>query len=431
MRTGRILLVSHNFPPTAGPESHLTRMNAAFLQRNGWEVRVLTTTALHLTQPIDESLLSDLPIDLKVERVASPEALFAARFPRFGKAAAMWVGRNLMPEEFFPWAFPATRHGRSLIGSWAPDVIYSRATKHVSNVVGWRLKQITGLPWVAHFSDPWIRSGLYKRPMQKFLGAVWEKRILRDADALVFVTRQAAEVVLAGLPADYWERVHIIPHGFEDLPADLAPAPQNPPAAGRRRLRMIHAGAFYPNMRGPETLIEAIRRLKERHSLAELPEIDCIGVDTVCYQPVVDAAKVGDVLRLHPGVAYDECRRRIAGSDAILILDTPGSGGIFLPTKLIEAFAFGKPVLGLSDPDSAVASILEEVEQSWADSRDPDAIARVLETLMDRWKKGESEPSASQSEKLRKFQIDQVNAPLLRILGDLADSCNQVNGNRQ
>jgi len=397
-------------------------MNASFLQRSGWNVRVLTTTSLHLSQPLDESLLWDLPSDLQVDRVASPEAAFAAKFPRFGKAFAIWVGRNLLPEEFFPWVFPATSLGLRLIDSWQPDVLYSRATKHVSNAVGWRLKQITGLPWVAHFSDPWIRSGLYKRPVQRIWGGFWERRILRDADALVFVTRQAAERVLAGLPEVYWERVHIIPHGFEELPADLVRDPENPPVAGQRRMRMIHAGAFYPNMRGPETLIEAIRKLKDQHPLAELPEIDCIGVDTVCYQRLVDEAGVGDVLRLHSSVAYEECRRRIAESDAILILDTPGSGGIFLPTKLIEAFAFGKPLLGLSDPESAVASILCEVEQGWADSRDPDAIVRELERLMLRWKRGERDLSASQRAMLQKYRIDRVNSPLLDLFERLAGS---------
>lgn len=415
MSHGRILLVSHNFPPTAGPESHLTRMNAAFLQRNGFDVCVLTTTAAHLNQPLDKSLLLELPPDIEVERVASPEAEFAARYPRLGKAAAIWAGRNLLPEEFFPWAFPATKRGSDLIKSWRPDMIYSRATKHVSNVVGWKLKRLSGLPWVAHFSDPWIRSGLYKKPVQRALGSMWERRILRDADALVFVTRQAAERVLGGLPEDYWERVHIIPHGFEALPESLLTGSVCPPSDAPRRLRMIHAGAFYPNMRGPETLIEAVRRLRARHSPAELPEIECIGVDTVCFQPLVDAAGVGDVLRLQPSVAYEECRRRIAASDAILILDTPGSGGIFLPTKLIEAFAFKKPVLGLSDPGSAVASILGEVGQRWADSSDPEAIARELEQMMAVWKSCERGLSGEQEAKLDQFRIDRVNVPLVEI----------------
>lgn len=422
MSSGRILLVSHNFPPTAGPESHLTRMNVASLNHMGWDVRVLTTTALHLSQPLDDTLLERVPPGLEIERVASPEAVFASRFPRYGKALARWTGRNLLPEEFFPWSFPATKRGRDLIASWRPDVIYSRATKHVSNVVGWRLKHATGLPWVAHFSDPWIRGGRYHRPIQRFSGAFWERRILRDADALVFVTRQAADRVLAGLPDDFSERVNIIPHGFEDIdPTLLEPNIDDAKRTAPGRLKIIHAGAFYPSMRGPETLIEAIRRLKRRHAAEELPEIECIGVDTVDFQPLVDAAGVGDVLRLHSAVPFEECQRRIAQSDAILVLDTPGSGGIFLPTKLVEAFAFGKPVLGLCDPESAMASILGDAEQSWADARDPDAIAMELGKLMQWWRQGDRHLPTSALQKLQRFRIDRVNEPLFELFERLAN----------
>lgn len=426
MSFGRILIVSHNFPPTSGPESHLTRMNVASLHHEGWDVRVLTTTALHLSQPLDETLLERVPSDLKVERVASPEAVFAARFPRYGKALARWTGRNLLPEEFFPWSFPATKRGNDMIASWRPDVIYSRATKHVSNVVGWRLKQATGLPWVAHFSDPWIRGGRYHRPIQKFYGAIWESRILRDADALIFVTRQAADRVLADFPSEFSKRVHIIPHGFEKLSPSLANLTKDVATeTAPRRLRIIHAGAFYPSMRGPETLIEAIRRLKLRFSSEDLPEIECIGVDTVDFQPLVDAEGVGDVLRLHSAVPFEECQRRIALSDAILVLDTPGSGGIFLPTKLIEAFAFGKPVLGLCDPESAMASILNDAEQNWADSRDAEAIATELGKLMQWWRSGDRRLTRSALQKLKQFQIDRVNEPLFQLFERLTKEDSQ------
>jgi glycosyltransferase involved in cell wall biosynthesis len=421
MSSGKILLVSHNFPPTAGPESHLVRMNAASILRGGWDLRVLTTTALHLFQPLDATLLDRVPPGLEVERVASPEAVFAARFPKNGRRLALWTGRNLLPEEFFPWAFPATRRGRSIIASWQPHVIYSRATKHVSNVVGWRLKRATGLPWVAHFSDPWISSRM--PPIPKLLGSVWARRILRDADALVFVTRQAAEHVLAGFPTHYRKRVHIIPHGFEDPSPDLArtlEAARDEAAAVPRRLRLIHAGAFYPTMRGPETLIEALRRLSLRHPSAELPEIECVGADTEGFQPLVDAAGLGEVLRLEPAVPFGECQRRIARSDAILALDAPGSGGIFLPTKLIEAFAFGKPVLGICDADSAMASILGEAGQGWADSRDPGAIVAELEKLMDWWISGDRTLPPAAIAKMRGYQIDRINEPLLELFGRLA-----------
>jgi len=397
-------------------------MNAAFLSRHGWEVCVVTTTALHSTQGMDESLSFGIPEEVVVERVASPDAVLAEWFPKIGRAVSVLVGRYILPEAYLPWMFPATTRAMRVIDSWRPDVIYSRATKHVSNVVGWRLKKRTGLPWIAHFSDPWIRGGFRKSLLQRLIGGFWENRILRDADALVFVTQQAANSVMKGLPSEWRDRVHVIPHGFEDYSVALTESPVRKvsDSPGSRPLRLIHAGAFYPGLRGPESLIKALTLLKERRQIDGVIEVDCLGVDTVCYQPIVEAAGVGEVLRLYPAVSFERCQKRIHESDIILIIDTPGFDGVFLPTKLIEAFAFKKVVFGLAEAGSATASVLAEVDQPCANLNDPCAIAEALDTLLDRWVEGTLNPDPSQLAGFKGFQIDRVNQPLLDIFARLA-----------
>jgi hypothetical protein len=186
-----------------------------------------------------------------------------------------------------------------------------------------------------------------------------------------------------------------------------------------RPLRIIHAGAFYPGMRGPEPLIAALKLLSQRRQLKNALEIDCIGVDTSYYQQKVDHAGVSDVLRLHTAVSFDECQKRITESDVILIIDTPGFGGVFLPTKLIEAFAFKKVVLGIAETDSATASVLRDVEQPLADIHDPQSIAAELESILNRWQSGNLAPDATQCAKFEQFQIDQVNQKLSNVLNSI------------
>ena len=43
-----------------------------------------------------------------------------------------------------------------------------------------------------------------------------------------------------------------------------------------------------------------------------------------------------------------------------LITQQAGSGGSFFPSKLLNALAFGKPVLTVADRDSELACVLEE-----------------------------------------------------------------------
>lgn len=410
----RILLVSHNFPPTSGPESSLVRLNTAWMLRAGFDLRVLTTTNSHTLQAMDRTLMAGLPADLVVQRQASPEAVLAERFPRVGRLAAVLLGRHVLPEIFLPWALPATEAGLRMVREWRPHVIYSRAPKHVSNVVGWRLKRKTGLPWVAHFSDPWITGGLPHQRLQRWLGLPLERRILRDADALVFVTRQAMERVLRPHPASWRERARIIPHGYEAA----APAAGSPPP--KRPLTVIHAGAFYPGIRGPETLIEALRQMHSASPITGRMTVECVGDDSVRYQEQTDAAGLARVLHFLPTVPFDECQRKIAASSLMLIIDTPGYGGVFLPTKLFEAFASRRPVLGLAEPGSAVAEILEQAGLPWADVRSPAHIAEVFTRLLDDWEQRGEAPPEGKRDRVEGFEINRVNEPLAAILHQLA-----------
>jgi glycosyl transferase family 4 len=413
----RILLVSHNFPPTAGPESALVRLNAAWMVRAGFDLRVLTTTSFHALQAMDVSLLTGLPTNLIVIRQPSPEAQLTEWFPKAGRWAAVMLGRKVLPEIFLPWALPATKAGCRLVRDWHPQLIYSRAPKHVSNVVGWRLKRKTGLPWLAHFSDPWITAGLPHQRLQRWIGLPLERRILRDADALVFVTQQAMDRVLKPYPASWRERARVIPHGYAE-PSEVSDiSVVRPPAAGP--LTFIHAGAFYPGMRGPETLLAALQKLQAIAPLDGRLAIQCIGDDSLNYQPRAEAAGLAGVIRFLPSISFDECKARIASSHLSLIIDTPGYGGLFLPTKLFEAFGSKKAVLALTEPGSALAGILEQAEMPWADVKDPARIAEVIASLLDAWEKNQTAPSSGRPEVVASYEIDRVNMPLADLMNDL------------
>lgn len=149
--------------------------------------------------------------------------------------------------------------------------------------------------------------------------------------------------------------------------------------------------------------------------------VECIGDDSTCYQQQTDAAGLAKVLRFLPPVLFDECQRRIAASHLTLILDTAGYGGVFLPTKLFEAFASRRPVVGLAEPGSAVAEILEQADLPWADVRAPAHIAEVLTRLLHAWE-GQHALATGKSEVLASYEIDKVNEPLVTLLNGMAGS---------
>ncbi len=403
-RLAKLLLVSHNFPPTLGPESSLVRLNTIDLCRRGWQVSVLTTTTEHMHQSQDFAMLQGLPADLEVIRTPSYDAVINKRFQRFGKLLMFALRSYLLPEVFLLWLFSALPAGRRWLRQNRDVIIYSRATKHVSNVLGWHLKRATGLPWVAHMSDPWVDHTINR--FQRWTARRMEKRIFRDADAIVTVSARLGEHLLKAHPSAR-HKMHIIPHGY--APRDLAPQEH---AAGTRPLRILHAGCFYPGYREPDKLFEGLALLNQREALRGRLTTTLVGDDTGCFQSVAKRLGVQDIVEFLPVVPYEKCQQMIAESDLLLVIDAPGTGGIFLPTKLIEYLAHQKPVLGLAEPGSTIHQLLQECDLSFADQNNPQSIADALQGLLARWESGEWGVSELSKQRGRRYQIDEINGAL-------------------
>lgn len=405
-----LLLVSHNFPPTVGPESYLVHLNALSLHRAGMGVTVLTTRQEHghARLRLDETPLKELPADLQVLRTTSHDAWLKARLPRLGGHALQLAEKIFLPETYMLWLPSATRAGLAHLRAH-PSLIYSRAQKHVSNVCGWRLKRATGLPWIAHFSDIWVNH-YFKSPLTRAFARALEKRILRDADHIVFVTEVAVDHTFAHYPAEWRQRVSIIPHGYAQARPSASLACQGP-------LKLLHAGAFYPGMRTPETLFEALRILHQESPLTGRLSLTLLG-DGGEYRAQSERLGLASVVHFSPPVSHVECQQMIAACDLPVMIDTLGHGGVFLPSKLIEYFAYQKPVLVLTEKQSAVDLLMRGKNMPVADMTAPTEIAATLRTWLTRWESGEWHLDPSTASWISSFQIDQVNQPLVELIQD-------------
>lgn len=402
---GRLLLVSHNFPPTQGPESSLVRLNLIDLASRGWKVSVLTTTIKQMFQGLDFQMLDGLPDGVEVIRTPSYDAVLKDKWPRLSRLILALLHYHLLPEIFLFWLLSAVPEGRRWMQGHGPAIIYSRATKHVSNVAAGFIKRATGMPWVAHISDPWVYTHL--NGFQRWCAEQWERRVFRDADAIVIVSQKLADYILRLYP---WARhkVHIIPHGYAAVEASPAPVGR----AGGRPMVMLHAGAFIPGYREPDSLFEALALLNRRTSIQGRFKAVFVGDETTRYQELADNLGVSVVVELLPSMPYQKCQQMISDSDLLLVLDAPNTGGIFLPTKLIEYLAHQKPVLGLSEPGSTVHEVLKECDLAFADQNNPEEIAQAIEKLIQLWESGSWGVSDASKAAGARYQIDRLNSTL-------------------
>jgi glycosyltransferase involved in cell wall biosynthesis len=416
-RSGSLLLVSHNFPPLQGAESLLVRNNVVDFHQRGWKVGVVTAPEKATRSGEDQALLENIPAEVEVLRTAQSGSLTRPGQVRTLRFLLRRLETRFLPCPSFFWRQQAAALGSSWIQANPHAIIYSRAPRHVGSLAARQIKQRTGRPWVAHFSDPWFDfsyEGYVHRSWIHWL----ERRVIADADAVVFPNRPLADKVMAKYPTAWQQKVHVVPHGFAQL------QPETNREMGQIRgqpLRVLHTGAFYPVYRTPDTLFQGLAILNRRLPLKGRLVFDCVGDETTCFQPLVNQLGLREIVTLGDSVPYARCQEMIAQADLLVVVDvTFGLRGVFLPTKLIEYFAFQKQVLGIAPPHSAVSQTLAGCGLECPDQDQPEEIALAFEKQLQAWESGSFKTTSATREHMRSYQISQVNAPLHELFISLA-----------
>jgi glycosyltransferase involved in cell wall biosynthesis len=281
------------------------------------------------------------------------------------------------------------------------------------HLIGLRLKQSGRLPWVAHFSDPWVDS-------PHAAGTRWQRRMSRDmeravisrADAVVFVTIETADLVMRKYPDAWRRKVAVVPHGFDPRAIKRSGATRRPGP-----MRLVYTGRFYRGLRTPLALLRTLASLHRQQSLAGTIEVVFMGPSVDAFRPDAAALGIDFLVRFEPRRPKDEAARVAADADVLLVIDAPSAApSVFLPSKLVDYLAFRKPILGLTPTPGASARLLMRLGLPVVAPDDEGAIAKTLATLLECWRAGTLDVPPEFDEVAAEFDIRRTTAELDAVL---------------
>ncbi|MEJ2117305.1 MAG: glycosyltransferase [Alphaproteobacteria bacterium] len=283
------------------------------------------------------------------------------------------------------WRADAEAKALGLIRQHSPDALVTFAQPWVDHLIGLRVKaRCRTLPWVAHFSDPWVDS-LYSQGEDKRLLRMWrrqEKSVVKAADVLVFVTERTADLVMKKYPAEWRKKVYVVPHGYDlDLLRDL---PQEPPTTFKHRCQFVYTGNFYGE-RNPLPLLRALGKIRRERPQFILPNFRFVGRSASEYAARAHELGIEDLVEFAPSVGYLDALNAAANADVLLSLDADTENSVFFPSKLVDYLMFGKPILAVTPPNGAAADILRPLGHFSVAPSDVDAIAKAIIAMLDQW----------------------------------------------
>jgi glycosyltransferase involved in cell wall biosynthesis len=362
----RLLFLSYAFPPMAAPEGVVSAKRMGALP--GFEVDVVCAQ----TRP--EWFREDRTLDEYVgARFGTVERV--RRGPLWDRLSLRSFGGVLRPPDEFRLLNRPTRHiAERMLRERDYVAVVSASQSHAVHLVGLALKRNHGLPWIAHFSDPWTRNPFVRlEGLERRINERLERRVLAAADRLVFTSETAADLCLAGFPPAYRAKAHALPHPFDPLLY-----PPSRVRVGGDRILLRYVGAFY-GRRTPRPLVDALARF-EPDLLARV-RVEIVGevapglLDTSTILPE-------GTITVVPPVDYVPSLRAMTEADGLLVVDAPAASSPFLPSKLVDYVGAGRPVAALTPPGPA-ADLTRRLGGPVADPADAEACAEALRQLVD------------------------------------------------
>jgi len=404
----RLLAVSWEMPPMYGPRGSQVSATLRELAVHGWAPSVVCLAPRPGGAHWPDGATIAAPPGVELVRVPSPEEWLVCRAAR-RIAPVLWR----FPDDKRIWVNRAVTAARAQVSQREFSGLITFAQPWSDHLIGLRLRRIERLPWVAHFSDPWVDSPYLEGPeWQRRMWRGMERAVIEEADAVVFVTREAADLVMAKYPDSWRAKVAVVPHGYDPRVVDRG---QTRGTSGP--MRMVYAGRFYRGLRTPAALLHALASLHRRQSLTGTLDLVLMGPSVEAYRRDVSGLGLDSIVRLEPRRPRDEAARIAADADVLVVIDAPSTGpSVFLPSKLVDYLAFRKPILGLTPIGGASAKLLARLGFQAVPPDNVSAIAANLHVLLERWRAGALDVPASFDEVATEFDIRRTTAQLEAIL---------------
>jgi len=373
----RLLAVSWEMPPLTGPRATQVTRTLVALAALGWRSRTVCFSPRSNRYQQDD--------DVSIERLSAGAAtLIPVRSPEesFFFRALWRVAPPLkqFPDEKRVWMPAALRAANAALDAEPADVLVTFAQPWTDHLVGLELKKRRGIPWVAHFSDPWVDSPYFRAgSAARAKSARWERDVIGNADRVVFVSSYTRDRMMAKYPDSWRDKCTVIPQGFDDR----VPPVDATPVAGRA-VRIVYTGRFYDGIRSPEVLLRAAASVNRTTPLAGRLEFVFVGGGTTQYERLAADIGLTGLVSFTGRVPPQDALQRAANADLLLLIDAASAEGpsLFLPSKLIDYLPMRRPILGLTPASGPSADLLNELGYPVIDPADESAIAAHLSALI-------------------------------------------------
>jgi glycosyltransferase involved in cell wall biosynthesis len=375
----RVLLICYYFPPLG--MGGIGRPLNLFQEMPGvgWDCDVLTVKPVAY-RGYERDLADQLDSN-RIYRSGSYDPqrvlyLLGVRKVAAGAIASVRAASSrYFPDSKVGWVGPAVRRGKRLCKANNYDVVMSTSPPVSTHMVARQLSIQYDIPWVADFRDYWSVTPVertYDRQSQIDRGNEMLDDIRRNAVRITAVNKSVADYVGNGI---------VIRNAFNE---GFAQAWQPPSDSSTFRLGMLGHGVDRESWLW---LVDVLLNIGSVNpGMISRIEIVQVGQsDAAQMQADLDERSLRCTLRSHGHLSRHYTINTLNSTHAVYLGMSQPEGLQFVPGRVYDLLASGRPIISNAHPQSEIASIITGTGNGWCYSPgDSKLAASRLSELADR-----------------------------------------------
>jgi hypothetical protein len=347
---------------------------AKYLREFGWEP-IIFTAENAAYQYLDFTNEKDIPEGVEIHKVPIIEPINAFKFfsgrkkdaplqnitansakkKTFVDKLGMWLrGNFFIPDARFMWIKPSVAYLSDYLKNNPVDAIFTDGPPHTNTVIGMRLSQRFGIPWIADFQDPWTQVDYYA---ELYIGKRADKKH-KALEQEVFHTAKKITIASPTWKADLEsigaKNVDVLYYGYDE--ADFVGFQP----VKNEVFTIVHAGLLGSD-RNPIGFFESLGKLIEQHpDLAAKVQIQLAGEVDYSVRKTIEENGLARVTKYVGMISRQEVLKLYEASSLLLLpINKASNAKGRIPGKLFELLRTGKPIVVFGQEDGDVKHLVE------------------------------------------------------------------------
>ncbi len=366
----KVAIISYNFPPVGGAGVQRPVKFVKYLREFGWEPVVLSVA--NPSVPVrDESLLKDIPDDVKVYSATTLEPSYSVKkslsrkengfFSNILSLFKQYVAQLLLPDVQILWWPGLILKLVKIIAKEKPDVLFVSAPPFSSFVPVVAIANVYGIPCVLDYRDEWLFTrnnweNSIKTSFAKKLDHILEGYVLKKCFKYVAANQSYINSIMNKYTAISACKGAVVTNGYDDDDFEkITNIPNN-----KDKIIITYIGTLW-KATSLRNFIVALNFFYENKNISnKLPDL-CINIFGRIVEEekkYIDQCDKKPIINVYGYIDHEKIINEACNSDVLLLTlsDLPGAEKI-ITGKIFEYMATGKHILALL-PEGETKSIL-------------------------------------------------------------------------